>query len=98
MTITYYFIQHVCSNHIFSTQVFINPVVASLPEHQHLFAEGGCFVSRGAGELITRECDGVKNKVESVLPKKYLTLDITDEMDREWEELVKRNIPPPEKR
>merc|ERR1712071_672353 len=76
-------------------QVFINPVVASLPEHQHLFAEGGCFEKIENEKTIGRECDGVKNKFESVLPKEYLALDITDEMDREWEELVRQNIPLP---
>ena len=37
-----YFVgQHVYMN----VQVFINPLVAALPQHAHLFTEHGCFVS-----------------------------------------------------
>lgn len=85
------------AQHVWLTMmVFINPAVASLPEHQHLFAEGGCYVDTKEGVIITRDCDGVKDKVESVLPKEYVSLEITDEMDKEWEELVRKNIPPSE--
>jgi len=86
--------QHVWLN----MMVFINPVVASLTEHQHLFAEGGCYVDKKDRVLITRDCDGRNEKdVESIMPKEFISLKITDEMDEEWEELVKKNISPEDK-
>ena len=40
---------------ILSMKVFINPVVASLPQHAHLFAEDGCF-KKFNGTIINKPC------------------------------------------
>ena len=70
--------------HIWSTmQVFINPLVASLPEHAHLLAEHGCF--SGVKGI---EC-GKEDPNESVLPGSFKPLKLTDDMDKEWLELIK---------
>lgn len=71
--------------HIWTTlQVYINPLVASLPEHAHLLAEHGCYTNQKG-----IECGTSGNKVESVLPDRFKPLKLTDDMDKEWSELVK---------
>ena len=71
--------------HLWSTlQVFINPLVASLPEHAHLLAEHGCYSNKKG-----IECGKAGNNVDSVLPDSFKPLKITEEMDKEWADLVK---------
>ena len=73
--------------------VFINPAVAALPEHAHLFAEHGCYHNRSGDVIVHRECGtGKAGKGESVLPKSWYALEMTDEMDKAWEDLVRKNI------
>lgn len=67
-----------------SMQVFINPLVASLPEHQHLFAEHGCFVNQMKGH----EC-GVGKDNGTPLPQSFKPLPQTKEMDDQWMALIK---------
>lgn len=87
------------ASHIFlNMQVFINPMVASLPQHAHLFAEPGCFKAYGKGKAgnidplnpILRDCQASAN--ETPLPDQYKPLRLTMEMDQAWEDIVKRNI------
>lgn len=60
-----------------------------MPQHQHLFAEHGCFVDRGKP---TKECGtGQGGANETPLPKEYLPLPLSEKMDREWGELLKKN-------
>ena len=73
-------------------QVFINPMVASLPEHHHLFARGGngCFKGnrnepKTGLTIIHRPCG---ENEESTLPKSFLPLSLDAEMDERWENLV----------
>jgi len=71
--------------HLWSTlQVFINPLVASLPEHAHLMAEHGCYTSKKG-----IECGKAGNNIDSVLPDSFKPLNITDDMDKEWADVVK---------
>lgn len=64
-------------------KVFINPMVASLPEHAHLFPEFGCYQGKGEpGEMLLRECDEKYN--ETPLPKSFYPLKLTPEMDDKW--------------
>jgi hypothetical protein len=68
-------------------QVFINPAVASLPEHAHLLSEHGCYKSK----TQNRPCGtGMKKHIdtESKLPDSFLPLKITPDMDFAWEKLV----------
>lgn len=78
--------------HIFlSMKVFVNPVVASLPQHDHLFYEPGCFQGREKGINILRECGRGE---ESRLPDNYNPLVITSAMDKAWESLVLTSLDP----
>jgi hypothetical protein len=82
--------------------VFINPMVASLPQHAHLFAEPGCFDKYGKsmnkeGKLtldptnpVVRDCGTKPN--ETPLPPQFQPLVLTADMDQVWVEIVKRNI------
>jgi Methyltransferase domain len=79
--------QHIARN----MKVFINPMVASLPKHAHLFPSHGCFYGYGANfsEPVNRPCgEGKGAELESVLPKEFLPLNITQEMDEEWDKLI----------
>lgn len=80
------------AQHIWLTMmVFINPVVASLPEHQHLFADHGCYVGRADnGDFLTRPCEASKG--ESELPKSFYPLEITETMDIDWLQKVNASI------
>lgn len=79
------------AQHVWTTMmVFINPAVASLPEHQHLFAESGCYKGKKpGGEIDNRPCN---TDLESKLPNEFKPLNLTTDMDTEWEDLVKQNI------
>jgi hypothetical protein len=72
--------QHIWTNML----VFINPAVASLPEHEHLLSEPGCtsdMLPQGR-----RPCDPAKK--ESVLPAKFEHLELTIDMDIAWEKHI----------
>lgn len=74
-----------------TTMVFINPVVAALPEHAHLFAENGCYGGKDSlGKAIRRECD--EGKGETPLAKSMLPLKLTPTMDEEWDNMIKKNV------
>lgn len=83
------------AQHIFtSMKVFVNPVVAALPQHAHLFARFGCYQNREAGgKIINRECGkGRSGELETPLDKAFYPLTLTPEMDAEWERLVKSHL------
>lgn len=65
--------------------VFINPLVASLPEHAHLFAEHGCFES---GHLIECGKKGTSSENLTPLPEKFKPLVLTNDMDKAWFDLI----------
>lgn len=72
--------------HFRTIKVFINPVVASLPQHSHLFPEHGCFPTG-------RVCGtGDKAELESPLPKSFWPLEPTQEEDEAWVKLVREHI------
>jgi len=77
--------QHVWLN----IQVFINPAVAALPQHAHLLAEPGCYHSRKDKKILNRACDGSK---ESKPPPEFDPLVLTPQQDKDWTDLVKKNI------
>jgi hypothetical protein len=78
------------AQHVWLTmKVFTNPVVAALPEHAHLFPEFGCYDEEGN----RRECGTGKNDVlEMPLDKSLYPLELTPEMDKEWEDLIRKNL------
>lgn len=82
--------QHIWLN----MQVFVNPVVASLPQHAHLFAEHGCYGGRGdGGSILHKECgEGRGGEKESKLPASYYPLIMTPEQDEAWLQKVSQSI------
>ena len=66
-------------------KVFVNPVVAALPEHAHLFPEAGCLNK----DKSRRPCAAEFN--ESPLPEEYSPLPITEEMDDAWFNHIRNN-------
>jgi hypothetical protein len=77
-------------------KIFINPYVASLPQHVHLLAEPGCYDHNDKdGHRINRECGTGNNptaKMESVLPPEYRALNITKEQDEAWYNHIKARV------
>ncbi|KAL7471198.1 hypothetical protein ACHAXS_011500 [Conticribra weissflogii] len=72
------------AQHLWTTlMVFVNPLVASLPEHAHLMAEHGCY--DGAGNV---ECGGRKAEKLTPLPDNYKPLFLTEDMEKEWMDLI----------
>jgi hypothetical protein len=73
-----------------SMKVFINPLVAALPEHAHLMGGiGGCHES-GLGEnIVNREC--IKDS-ETPLDPAFHPLNLTEAQDEEWYEIIKANV------
>mmetsp|Transcript_10124 Transcript_10124/g.11359 ORF Transcript_10124/g.11359 Transcript_10124/m.11359 type:complete len:413 (+) Transcript_10124:143-1381(+) len=79
-----------------SMKVFLNPVVAALPQHAHLFGEFGCFNTRTKGH---RECGfptaghETGAALETPLEKSYYPYNLTLAQDEDWYQIVKANIP-----
>uniref|UniRef100_A0A7S2YSX7 Methyltransferase type 11 domain-containing protein n=1 Tax=Entomoneis paludosa TaxID=265537 RepID=A0A7S2YSX7_9STRA len=65
-----------------SLKVFINPVVAALPQHAHLFHQHGCFQSWKAGIVTNRPCQ--EQNGESALPQSFWPLEIDPKAEEEW--------------
>lgn len=84
--------QHIWLN----LKVFINPAVASLPQHAHLLAQSGCYLKRDEkGTRINRECgegDNEQARLETVLPDEFKALKMTEKMDNDWFEHVKARV------
>lgn len=66
--------------------VFVNPVVASLPEHAHLFPEIGCTNGKGNNRPCKKEYG------ESELPDSFQPLNLTQAMEDAWMDLIKANV------
>ncbi len=71
-------------------------MVASLPEHHHLFAEPGCFAgyAKDGGKRTSelRDCgtgdDPQSKAVETPLPDAFKPIKLDKSMDETWERLV----------
>jgi len=75
------------AQHLFKTgQVFINPMVASLPQHAHLLTEHGCIGRVGRTPSDNVDCG---NKGTTALPKHFKAINLTEDMDENWLELIK---------
>jgi hypothetical protein len=80
--------------------VFINPEVASLPQHAHLMAEAGCYKDKttdGSGKrvIVHRECGtGRNSEHETKLPDDFkpIRIEKPETKAREWEEWVNKHI------
>ena len=71
-------------------------MVASLPQHHHLFAEPGCFAGYaqdgGTRTSVLRDCgtgnDPQVKEVETPLPESFKPIKLDNSMDEAWERLV----------
>jgi len=72
--------------------VFVNPVVAALPEHAHLFPELGCYGGKDKenGDIVHRKCE--KGKGESVPVDQMNPLILTDDMHKKWIEWLEPQV------
>jgi SAM-dependent methyltransferase len=70
-------------------KVFVNPMVAALPEHAHLFPEFGC-VEKNSTAQFHRECESEKG--ETPLDKSMYPLKLTPEMDEQWNGWVDKHV------
>ena len=76
-----------------SIKVFVNPVVAALPQHAHLFPEHGCYQSPDENGVKSKVCGtGEGAELESVLPRSYWPLEPTLEQDEAWNQLIRQHI------
>lgn len=82
------------AQHVWLTmKVFINPMVAALPQHAHLFPELGCYEGRDKGQILHRECGtGRSGALETPLAPSFFPLKLTPEMDAKWENILKSNL------
>jgi Methyltransferase domain len=82
------------AQHIWLTmKVFVNPTVASLPEHAHLFPEHGCYGGKVSGKKIQRVCgEGKDGRLESVLPKEFWPLPLDAAQDEAWADLLRQHM------
>lgn len=78
-------VYHVAQHLRMNLLVFINPLVAALPQHMHLFAEHGCFESAKGFECGKK---GTKSEGLSALPDRYKPLELTSDMDKAWFDLI----------
>jgi len=81
---------------IMTMKVFINPAVASLPEHAHLFAGDGCFDrSDPEGKIINRPCGtGNGGDTETTLSDSFQPLKVEKggPMHRAWHEAIVKGL------
>jgi hypothetical protein len=87
------------AEHIRTTiKVFVNPVVAALPEHAHLFPRHGCFeryADKAKGETFakTRPCGtGRGGHKETPLPASFEPLKVTPEMQEKWSAVIQQGL------
>jgi SAM-dependent methyltransferase len=73
-----------------SMKVFINPVVAALPQHAHLFPQDGCFRVFEKGVIHNKPCNPAK--METTLPASYAPLQFNATKHDEWAEMVRKSL------
>ena len=65
-------------------------MVASLPEHAHLFAEHGCFGGNKDGKKIHVDCSDSEVNL-TPLPDNFKALKVNKAMDDAWIKLLEDN-------
>lgn len=82
--------QHIWLN----AMVFINPIVAALPEHQHLFPEQGCLTPVAAGMRLSerkrKPCEA-KN-LETPLAPSFVPFAVKPEVTKKWSDYVRSQL------
>jgi hypothetical protein len=75
---------------LYNLLIFFNPAVGALPQHEHLFAEPGCF---NADARTNRECGGANGQSEeSPLPPQFQGLPALEENQKKWETHIRKFI------
>lgn len=76
------------------THVFVNPTVAQLPAHAHLFPETGCFKGHADnGTLLRRECNiGAGQGLETSLPEGWEAPEISSDRHAEWVATIQQHL------
>eukprot|EP00546_Thalassionema_frauenfeldii_P011439 CAMPEP_0178921802 /NCGR_PEP_ID=MMETSP0786-20121207/15772_1 /TAXON_ID=186022 /ORGANISM="Thalassionema frauenfeldii, Strain CCMP 1798" /LENGTH=455 /DNA_ID=CAMNT_0020596039 /DNA_START=189 /DNA_END=1556 /DNA_ORIENTATION=+ len=89
---TTYLAQHIPR----SMKVFINPLVASRPQHAHLLAEGGCFDSTKEKGKESIQCGDESHPSERIinsrLPEEFLFIPYKEENHIKWEEELAKSV------
>jgi len=86
------------SQHIWtSMKVFINPTVAALPEHAHLFGEFGCYLNMPSNrECGKPESDQERHREsaarETPLDPSFYPLKLNQGQDQDWYDIIKANM------
>jgi hypothetical protein len=79
-----------------SMKVFINPAVASLPAHAHLFPDHGCLgkkIGERRADYERRKCGtGPAGAKETPLPDNFYPLPVLPEMHERWIQAIKPGI------
>lgn len=76
---------------ILSMKVFVNPAVAALPEHAHLFPEHGCLKTWTPEKGPEgRPCSAAKG--ESEIDPSFFPLKLTPQMDEDWDQHIKKYL------
>ena len=85
-----------------SMKVFINPAVAALPQHAHLFAEDGClgkalpqeeWTGTGKRRFEPRRCGTGKTGImETPMKESMLPLEIDPKMHENWIQAIRAGI------
>eukprot|EP00977_Amphora_coffeiformis_P018460 scaffold6506_cov171-Amphora_coffeaeformis.AAC.8 len=74
------------ATNLVTLQVFVNPIVSSLPQHDHLFFERGCQTDTA----LRRDCGD--NPEEIKIPENYQPIKLNPAMNAAWEHLVLKGI------
>jgi hypothetical protein len=75
---------------LYNVLIFFNPAVGALPQHEHLFAEPGCFNTEAK---VNRECGGPNGaEEESPLPPQFQGLPALEENQKKWEAHIQKFI------
>lgn len=82
------------AEHIIHTMmVFINPLVASKPQHKHLFSGQGCFSGKNENKYGGLPCEGVDQLAPEFEPLLSCKIDESKLMDKASLLEQKRNRP-----
>eukprot|EP01083_Nonionella_stella_P074596 202401_1 len=69
--------------------VFINPLVASKPQHAHILSEGGCYLSNKQPRVHCGEENNKRaRKVNTPIPDEFKNIIYKEEQHKKWEEMI----------
>lgn len=73
--------------------VFINPLVASMPQHAHVLSEPGCYDDAPGSHVHCGEEKNPRSRaVSSKLPDEFRFIPYKEERHKQWEEYMKASV------